>query len=86
MGAFHSIERQRGDSIRAVTLALASDRGPRRVEALIAALKIELGNPDLSECLDAMQRIYDCDDATKHWEVSKRLGDFAIDLCDEEDV
>lgn len=86
MGAFHSITRDRGDSIRAIHLALSADRGPRRVDALIAALKTELGNHNLSECLDAMQRIYDCDDATKHWEVSKRLGDFATDLCDEEMV
>ena len=86
MGAFHSITRDRGDSIRAIHLALSADRGQRRVDALIAALKTELGNHNLSECLDAMQRIYDCDDATKHWEVSKRLGDFATDLCDEEMV
>ena len=53
----------------------------------LAELKREIGNPDLADALDVVQRIYATDDAGAHWQAAaalrERIRDIPLDYLPE---
>lgn len=59
--------------------------GRHGIAALIAALKGHLGNPALSDVLDAVEEIY-LADGQAHWDASRDLAKAATDIMHENDI
>lgn len=70
--------RTRADAVRDIQAALKGDFHARRISAMIAALKAEIGNPHLVNVLDGVWKIWDADIGS--FEAAKALSEATEDI------
>jgi hypothetical protein len=78
--------RQRGDLSRNLDALLKGAPSSMALGVVVERLKEMLGNPDLSEVLDAVESIYHADDADAHYSAARCLRIAARETLDDHDI
>lgn len=74
--------RTRGDYSRDLDRALSGASSIHSVPLLCAKLRDVIGNPDLADAINCIERIYEAEPQA-HWEASAELSRAAQDICDQ---